>query len=36
MRIVVVGDRKKLEPELQKLGYGPVTVVDAEGKKTSN
>jgi len=32
MRIVVVGDRKKLEPELQKLGYGPVTVVDAEGK----
>lgn len=32
MRVVVVGDRKALEPELKKLGIGAVTVVDAEGK----
>jgi predicted Zn-dependent peptidase len=32
MRIIVVGDRARLEEDLKKLDFGPVVVVDATGK----
>ena len=34
MAIVVVGDRKVIEPGLKELGYS-ITVLDAEGKPVS-
>jgi zinc protease len=30
--VVAVGDRKVIEPELQKLKLGPIEVRDAEGR----
>ncbi len=32
MVIVAVGDRARIEPELKKLGLGPIIALDAEGK----
>ena len=32
MAIVIVGDRKVIEPELQKLNIGTIEVRDAEGR----
>jgi zinc protease len=32
MVVIAVGDRKVIEPELQKLNLGPIEVRDAEGK----
>jgi zinc protease len=33
LKIVVVGDRAKLEPALRALGIAPVTIVDDEGRE---
>jgi len=30
---VVVGDRKLIEPKLNKLGFGPVVLIDADGNR---
>jgi zinc protease len=35
MVVVAVGDRAKIEPELQKLNLGAVEIRDAEGKPIS-
>ena len=32
MTVVAVGDRKAIEPELQKLNLGPIEIRDAEGR----
>jgi predicted Zn-dependent peptidase len=34
MSIVIVGDRKTVEPGLKELGY-PITILDADGNKIS-
>jgi hypothetical protein len=34
--VVAVGDRKKIEPELQKLDLGPIEVRDMEGNPAGN
>ena len=30
--MVVVGDRKRIEPELRKLNLGPIEIRDSDGK----
>jgi zinc protease len=32
MRIIAVGDRKKIEPQLRALGLGSIGIRDADGK----
>jgi hypothetical protein len=32
MRVVVVGDRKRIEADLRELKFGPIVVVDEQGK----
>jgi len=29
---IVVGDRAKVEPGLKELGWGPIQVIDTDGK----
>ena len=36
MLVVAVGDRKKIEPEMTKLGLGGIQERDAEGKIVSS
>jgi hypothetical protein len=32
MLVIAVGDRKMIEPELQKLDLGPIEIRDREGR----
>jgi hypothetical protein len=35
MIVIAVGDRAKIEPELNKLNLGPIEILDTEGNVKS-